>query len=387
MPLQHIDGRAKAVVGSIAGLDILRFGAALLVALYHLGSADWIVRTSDGGQALGGRAAYPEAYPYSWFGFVGVEIFFVISGVVIAYSALKQDAWRFAQHRVLRLFPAAWVCASITVAVSAVLGLYDWKNLAHRWIATAVLSPIEPWADSVYWTLGIEMVFYASIFVLLLTARKRLYAFGLLIGLASSAYWLGGAVFFPAFLKTHLWSRALELSLLPYGIYFGLGVVLFMRRERFRWFDLAFGVCALLASSVEISLKTAANLAEFGRSGPTFLPVALFLAAFVFIELSFRLSAGRRTANLFRTLGIATYPFYLLHNVVGAATIHWLVDLGVSRWVALAAALGLIAGLSIAISRLAEPKIRAGLGGMLSAGGRAFVRWLPSSGVARDGAG
>lgn len=365
--MRPVEDRAKTALESIAGLDILRFGAAFLVALYHLGSTDWLDKNSDGARALGPHIAYSEAYPFSWFGFVGVEIFFVISGIVIAYSALKQTPWRFAQNRMLRLYPAAWICASITTALSAAIGLYGPNALAQRWLFSVGLAPVYPWVDSVYWTLGIEMIFYAGIFMALLLARHRLYEFGLLIGIASSTYWLAGVMLFPTFLQSHLWTRWLDLSLLHYGLYFGLGVVLFMRNTRLRWFDVAFLAYALLASCIEISMKVTANLATFARPAPRFVPLAVFLAALVFIEISFRLKVSARTGAAFRTLGIATYPFYLMHNVVGAATVHWLVGLGVDRWAALAAALAIVAVLSIAVSSFAEPKLRAALKAMMKA--------------------
>jgi peptidoglycan/LPS O-acetylase OafA/YrhL len=50
----------------VAGLDIIRFVAAAPVMLYHLGT---------------GKADFPELFGVSWSGFVGVEIFFVISDI------------------------------------------------------------------------------------------------------------------------------------------------------------------------------------------------------------------------------------------------------------------------------------------------------------------
>jgi peptidoglycan/LPS O-acetylase OafA/YrhL len=64
---------------------------------------------------------------------------------------------------------------------------------------------------------------------------------------------------------------------------------------------------------------------------------------------------------------VTTYPFYLLHDIVGAAAIRWLVDLGVNRWVALATALSSVATLSIGISSLVEPKLRTVLRGLIEA--------------------
>ena len=197
------------------------------------------------------------------------------------------------------------------------------------------------------------MAFYFGVFALLIFNKKWLFGFGLVIGLVSAAYWLVGAALFPGFLQTHLWSRVLDLCLVHYGIYFGLGVVLFMRQGRFRYGDLAFLAIGLAASCVEISLKADDALASFGRPGSALAPILVFLIAFALAEAAFRMKVKNSTARLFRTLGIATYPFYLLHDVAGAAIIRWLVDLGANRWVALTTAITFIA-----VSGLIEPKVR-----------------------------
>src|SRR5258706_15154943 len=55
---------------------------------------------------------YPSAAPFTWFGWGGVEIFFVISGFVIANSASRSSPTEFLLGRALRLYPAVWVCAT-----------------------------------------------------------------------------------------------------------------------------------------------------------------------------------------------------------------------------------------------------------------------------------
>src|SRR5712675_1260110 len=65
---------------------------------------------------------FPNAAPYTWFGWVGVEIFFVISGFVIANSASKSSATEFLVGRALRLYPAVWVCATATLLVLVLFG-------------------------------------------------------------------------------------------------------------------------------------------------------------------------------------------------------------------------------------------------------------------------
>ena len=157
--------------GHMAGIDLLRFGAALAVAFYHLTVA--IVAPTDSGIVLGGRAAYPEAYRFAWPGFIGVEIFFVISGVLIAFSAMNQTPWRFLFNRPLRLFPAAWVCLSLSAVVCGILHLYSADKLILRWAKSMLL--FRTGIDSVCWTLEVEMVFYFGVFLILLLVLRNTY--------------------------------------------------------------------------------------------------------------------------------------------------------------------------------------------------------------------
>src|SRR5690554_5644422 len=79
-------------------LDLLRFGAALAVVLFHL------VETS----AWGTRFAFPALSGVTMFGVYGVRLFFVISGFVILMSAWGHSPGRFVISRIARLYPAYW---------------------------------------------------------------------------------------------------------------------------------------------------------------------------------------------------------------------------------------------------------------------------------------
>ena len=97
-------GREKALVS----LDILRMIAALLVVSYHFFFYSWAMQISHepyNFMMLSG-ISFSEVLPLSWWGWVGVEIFFVISGYVIASTADNRDAASFAKSRLLRLTPA-----------------------------------------------------------------------------------------------------------------------------------------------------------------------------------------------------------------------------------------------------------------------------------------
>src|SRR5262245_12529275 len=96
----------------IAGLDIIRYLAASRAMTYHL--AFWscaVGHDATSNSITHGIPAFPSLTSLSWFGGVGVDIFFVLSCFVILYSA-GRDSRSFARSRVLRLVPGALVSAS-----------------------------------------------------------------------------------------------------------------------------------------------------------------------------------------------------------------------------------------------------------------------------------
>jgi hypothetical protein len=142
-------------------MDLIRFAAAFMVAGFHLFHRVWLPDYFGGNPELL-RVGEALHHPFRW-GAVGVPIFFTLSGFVIAFSADGRSAGAFARSRILRLFPAAWICASLTLTVR-----WGETGVAGDYLRSLVLWPTGPWIDGVYWTLGIELVFYAAIICVLL---------------------------------------------------------------------------------------------------------------------------------------------------------------------------------------------------------------------------
>ena len=342
------------------GLDAIRFAAATLVMLYHLCVATWAAPESVTFSIVGGRARFPELLSYAWFGFVGVEIFFVLSGFVIACSAARASARSFAWARFLRLYPAVWICATMTAIVLVLAGAENAPSVVSGWKHSVVLYPIGPWVDSVYWTLGIEMAFYACVFGLLSVGSQRLIEpFTRGLGGVSALYWVGGDLIDPQFLRNHLWDRSLELSLAPYGAFFALGVALQSVMTR----GLSPGrlgsiVAMLSASFVEIKYKAEFNSVRLGCALPALLPECVFMLSIVAIVLSTQRQGAGAGGALLRSIGLMTYPLYLLHDHVGAAVIRVGGDLRLNRYMALSIAVVLCLLASEWIAIVAEPALR-----------------------------
>lgn len=165
-----------------ADIDGLRAVAVLLVVVFHAWPG-----------ALGG-------------GFIGVDVFFVISGFLISTIILKDlEAGRFSflefyQRRVLRIFPALLL---VLVAVLAVgwfaMSAADFKRLGKSAAGGAgFVSNFIFWKESGYfdaaaeskpllhlWSLGIEEQFYIVWPLLLWAAfRRKVPAVGLIAGAA-----------------------------------------------------------------------------------------------------------------------------------------------------------------------------------------------------------
>ena len=91
-------------------IDLLRFLAALAVVLYHYTFRGF----AEGGYS---PVEYPVLGEIFKYGLYGVQLFFIISGFVILMTATKRDAASFVISRITRLYPAFWVCVSLTAAV------------------------------------------------------------------------------------------------------------------------------------------------------------------------------------------------------------------------------------------------------------------------------
>ena len=279
-----------------SGIDVVRFLAALHVTAFHLGY--WLWRD-------GGSHRLPDLEPYCSSGWVGVELFFVISGFVIALSATGKTAGAFVWHRFLRLYPEVWICASITLVFApAPLGIY-FRSLA--------LFPLSPWVSIAYWTLPLEMSFYGLV-AIAVWRKVALTKIALLLGYFSVLYWAlrfsseANALVMPPFLDSELGS----LLLPRFGAFFALGILL-AKRSGSPLHLLAF----LAAGFAEIITRAVSIAAQYAWIAP-----ALFSAGLGLIMLS--IFRKRQVDALLhriptRTVGLMTYPLYLLHAEVGVA--------------------------------------------------------------------
>jgi len=349
----------------ITGLDVIRFFAAFVVMVYHLAFWSWAVPyEATSSSVTHGIPAFPSLTWLSWFGSVGVDIFFVLSGFVIVYSA-GRDSRSFARSRVLRLVPGALVSASLSAVALLALDMMPAWSVATRFLRSVFFVPYGPWLDGVYWTLGIEVVFYTTIFVLLrMTSVEKVRLVLYPIGIVSSAFWLLGLCFgLNAYIDANFSPaavRTLQLLLVYHGTLFAIGGLLWaiLLGQR-KGADLPVVALCAVTAMVHIGYGKAWE-AEVAHSTVA-VPILIWAMCMVGIVLSVRFNdqvSRVIPARFARNIGIATYPLYLINDLIGAVILKGAYTLTAHAELALAVAMLATCAIALSMAAFAEPPIK-----------------------------
>ncbi|MGY1583606.1 acyltransferase family protein [Streptomyces sp. MN13] len=296
-------------------LDGIRLLAALLVVLHHYAGTN---RVNQPGNAIWDRPVsdiMPSWFRVASFGWIGVEIFFVISGFVICMSCWGRTPKDFFVSRVIRLYPAYWFGVVFTTAVLVALpGVWERLPLREVLFNLTMLQQGSDVADVdlVYWTLWSELRFYLLFLVVVamgLTYR-RVVVFCCVWGAAAM---LAPVSEFPL----------LVLAADPSGAwYFIAGLALYLM-HRFGQDLLLWGILAMswLMGQLELGERVAYEQVSSWRGAVVIYTV--FLLFMVAVALGF---TDRIRWRWLVTAGALTYPLYLTHYLAGTAVINRLRD-------------------------------------------------------------
>lgn len=273
----------------IAELDLLRFVAAVAVVVFHYGYAD--LRDSS-------------IFYVTKLGFLGVQLFFMISGFVILWTAINKTALEFLASRLSRLYPSFWICVTLTAIA---LGLCGNPVSFRVFLANLTMVPgqlHQPMLDKVYWTLIVEIKFYVIIMALLLTRQLNHIRLWL-------ALWLTLSVLAALPVASHM-LRYIALD--QFSVYFIGGCYLYLIRMS----RASLGLLIPFAISVAFGVYNALGIQETFTAEHT-LRVQWCVAIVVIAEYALFLAvAMQRLAlpqlKLWGWLGAMTYPLYLIHD-------------------------------------------------------------------------
>ena len=297
----------------IAHIQSLRFVAAFWVVLYHA-HAPLIPEAAM--PALG--AAW---HVVAGMGFFGVDLFFVISGAVMA-TATRQTiepttGWRFLARRVSRVYAGWWPFFLLYLVAN-----HFYRGLGQKDLLGSLLLwplPHEQYLVPIVWTLSLELYFYVVLAALLHLPRARLRGALMLWAsavLACSAWMVARGLHTPE--RFHELGLLQTFFLSPYVLEFVAGFLLsewLRARPRRHWWPwLAGGVVMVGAAAAYESLAT---LHPGGLAGWFHAPerVLLLGTAAVAIVAAAMIAPRPRAAfhRPLQRLGAASYSLYLCH--------------------------------------------------------------------------
>jgi peptidoglycan/LPS O-acetylase OafA/YrhL len=278
-------------------LDLLRFLAANFVVLQHLVYIEW-----------GGVGHLGKLRPFGDLGYLGVDVFFAISGYVISLSASGKTPQVFLAARFIRIFPGlifAGILSSICVQSSyAPIHTSIFGDISSIFLLNSPTG--TQFSNPVFWTLAYEFKFYIIISILLLLKKNSLLDLRI-----ASMIWL-----FVAFILGPNPDGVLGAIFMPnYAPCFILGIILSSlksKRELIQ-FTPVLVVSIILAINTRIQEWKTFPLYRQQWHSATLTSLTLFLLLMVFVVTTRVQFRSKKYEGIAYRLGMYSYPIYLLH--------------------------------------------------------------------------
>jgi peptidoglycan/LPS O-acetylase OafA/YrhL len=328
--------------GRLSSIDALRGAAALGVVLYHT-----IGPNARFGPRVLNWLALP-ILPTIRFGYVGVFLFFVISGFCIHLSRAKAHAenkapvgfTNFWKRRFRRLYPPYLIALILYLGITAfttkfeLTPFYVWDVISHLLMLHNLDSHTVYSINGVFWTLAIEEQLYLAYFLLLFLRKRWGWRRTLAACLAARVLWF---VISTAIRERYKVDIPISEGAASHWFTWALGAVsveaLFGLVKLPRWLYRGRLAAVLLAASVGLTYLLPI-VEQFNR--PLHDVLWLFLhplwgLGFFVLLNRFVLAESRWRANLrapilikgLAAIGLFSYSLYLTHELVVMESYHF----------------------------------------------------------------
>ena len=291
----------------IINIDGLRAICALAVLFYHygyLGSLRGNFHLLILGQAFPGIVKY---------GYIGVNIFFCISGFVIAYSAWGRTPLQFALSRIARLYPTFVFCMTLTFAIRLLWGGQRYATSLEEYFSNLTMLPQifgHEFMSGVYWSIVIEIIFYGWVFLLMICRvlwNRQLLVIFVWLALSAMREFL-------------IPDGALRILLLTeYAPYFALGMILheFKRDGRISPPAATLFAAALLLAILAVIRETSILGTTHHTGFSAAAAATVFLTGLALLMGCIFYNKPLASAGFLAWCGGISYPLYLLHQETG----------------------------------------------------------------------
>jgi peptidoglycan/LPS O-acetylase OafA/YrhL len=254
----------------------------------------------------------PWLTPVAQYGFLGVPVFFAISGFVIAYSAEGRTPIGFAIARFSRIYPTFVICMTLTFLATLLLGSAHFQVTSAQWLANLfIAAPMfgQPYVDAAYWSLVIEVVFYAWVAALLALGLFPRRIDVIILAWLAITFANELTVDVPLFEK---------LFMADDSGFFAVGLLIY-EHYRGRRDTKLYGLMALAMGTAVFQAVHKLERLDV-HTGASFDPrvvAAICVVSLVTVFLATRIKSVPLPTALVAAAGGITYPLYLLHMQLG----------------------------------------------------------------------
>lgn len=245
-------------------------------------------------------------------GWLGVHIFFVISGYCIAANVYNTgtkngNCWSFIKNRVWRVVPAYWAAFLLTIVLNLISSPFNRTSFSENfppslraWLGNILL--IQPYLNTpfytvVYWSLVVEMGFYLVVALLLIIAKKIKYKLAVIVFIILSFI----SIFIPPSPRT---------AVLVYWSEFVCGILVFntlLANSKFKLYQRNLFLCFMLLLgllSIVVSYMLYRNYLWFS---------VIFALILCCINRWDENIASIKKLKCLKFIGVISYSLYLLH--------------------------------------------------------------------------
>ena len=281
---------------TLHNIQVLRAVAAIMVVMHH---------AFPHYEAMGGTLSWIQHM--STWGFMGVDIFFVISGFIMAYTTFNKprnisSAKTFLKHRLYRIYLGYWPFFFVMLAALYISNPQKLSNLDVLGSFLLTNNDMFQLVLPISWSLSYELYFYILFIFTFLFSAKQLHTWmpvfvGFILFLVLYAY------FSPEFPQSFFYSHFL--------LEFFAGVLLYMYRRYLTktWVLPVSIIIIIIAYGYGINYETKNGLFRV----LTFGVGALFM---VLSALILEQKSLYPKLTLFKDLGDASYTLYLSHLII-----------------------------------------------------------------------
>lgn len=213
--------------------DVLKYWAAFSVMFLHY--TYYAFREAEQAWGLMDKLRRTSEF------FPGVIVLFTISGFLISDSMERSESkTQFLKKRIFRLYPELWLCTIVNIIVIVVIASEYLDRSILVWLGTQIFgiantpSCLKDFAtgsvNGALWTIFVEVQLYLLLCIGYVILKKlKNYQWGILLAL------FAGANLFCEYVSGNyggMLAKLLERSLVPYTIWFMIGVFCYRYKEK-----------------------------------------------------------------------------------------------------------------------------------------------------------